>query len=919
MSGYKFSRLVLFGGVFAALFAFLPNQGSLAADASPWLSDDPSLDKIKDLATGELPPYSINGNRDCQTQKVITRPGRLLPTPQTEQSHQSCVVDTGYGAYSQSGYLQRQGTTIAGPVNKFTGGTASIIPIPHSNTLLQIGGVNAYNAYLNFTGNAADALGSAQAGDGQVTHKINVPPTVSLKDVSGQLLPTRTDTLSFSANGLWMVVDVPFIGTIRVNTETFAVLPFGDSLNYNIGLDPGLQTAITSDGRYAAVASRSFTIFRLYDLSTCAPVPAHITGKVACSSVDLWPFMLQQVPGFTGVGRLRFRSDYTLEFYTTYTVGGVNKTAQHVLTAAGQAASGYGYLALGDSYTSGEGAYEYKALTDTDNNKCHLSQRSYPYLLGHDLGLNQYESVACSGAIIDDIISESRDYEGQVRDGIQRKDRNADPILDNFNPGYLAQREFVSEHKPNIITVSAVGNDIGFASKLFRCMEPDTCYSTYEDRLEVVREVNAQFYKLTNMYTQLQSNNPRAKIYAIGYPQVAKPGGNCALNVHLNQQELEFTEGLINHLNNVIKSAAEKVGVQYVDIEDSLFGSRLCETDSWNVAVNGATLGNDKFINFGPLKGPIGNESFHPNALGHRQIAQKIAQQTSGFTQPMPTPNPNASLPSEDGLAILNASKSGRALKTINFDGDTSNNVVYRQQPWAIYVDAEKLALKVLSPFKVLLHSDPIDLGTYSTDAVGNLSIQTTIPDTAPTGFHALHLQGQNAAGEEVDIYKMIFVAANEEDLDGDGLPNATDPCFAVEPSGTDSDQDGTDDACDGFIDQPPLDIGSSFEKTQITYSDPEGSFAGVSVNTASQSSGQTQTQSAVSVSQIQPAETIESPTAQPQVAAAQSEQAAHEDSSIDNLPTSPNKASMSWLFVVATILPAVAILVYIFIHNTRN
>lgn len=917
MSGTKFGRIVLLVGILVSFVALVP-QNTQAVDSPSWLENSPSLEKIKDLATGELPPYSINGNRDCQMRKVITRPGRLLPTPQTEQSHQSCVVDAGYGAYSQSGFLQRQGTALSGSLLKNTGGSANLIPIPFSSTGLQVTGTNYNGVYLGFTPNLSTHINTNVLIDGQVTHQVTLPAAKILKDLSGQSLVTRYESMSFSGNGQWMVVDVPFIGAIRVNTETYEVLPFGNVLNYNIGITPNLQTAITSDGRYAVVASKSFTVFRLYDLSTCGPVPLHLTTKVACSSVNLWPFMQQQIAGFNGVARLRFRGNHSLELYASYKESGTEKTSQYMLSAAGAGSYVFDYLALGDSYTSGEGAYEYKALTDTDQNKCHLSLKSYPYVLGYDLGLNQYESVACSGATINDLADTTDEYSRERAQAIGKEAKSFDSeILDGFLPGYRAQSMFVTEYKPGIVTVSAVGNDIGFSKKVLRCIEPDTCFKSYEDRVELVREINAQFPKLTSMYTNLKSLNPVGRVYAIGYPQVAAPAGNCAVNVRLNEREIEFTNQLVAYLNDVIEAAADYAGVRYVDIENALFGYRMCETDSWNVAVHGATAGNDKpkFLN-----GPIGNESFHPTAFGQWLIAQKILDETSDFTTQMPEPDLDAAPPAENSLEILGAQKTGRDINAINFDEDASNNVVYRQQPWGIYVDSTKIALKALSPFKAVLHSDPLELGTFYTDAQGNLSILTTVPATVPTGHHTLHLLGQNAAGEPVDIYKVVYVGANPEDLDGDGVPNDTDSCTGIEPAGADTDQDAVDDACDGFIDKPPLVMGSSSEKTQVTYSDPEGSFIGlVGINAADStiSSGGGQ-QSSIYASQIQPAGSPEPTTSQPQVAG-ETIQTQVDSSESKTADFNEKRKREAWIIVLVLSLLSGTFVVYKFVHKEEK
>ena len=763
---------------------------------SPWLSPTlPSLDKVNDLDSTE--PYTPNntGNQNCQQREVITRPARLLPIPQTKQSHTSCVVDTSYGAFSTSSYLQRQGSTVAGKVLNAIGGSTIMMPIPFSSTGLTLGGSLPYGYYMFFWDNLDTTLSSSAIYDGTVTHKLPAVSPVGLRDKSGNLLAAEHSSMSFSANGDWMVVDMPFIGAARINTKTREVLPFGTAINYAIGLGPTFRTAISPDGRYAFVASANFGILRLYDLSTCGPVPNTITTKVACSSKDLLPLFMQKLPTFNNISAVRFRGDYTLDVFVGYKVSNITKLALYTLTADGQQSVGYQYLALGDSFASGEGAYQYKAMTDVAENKCHLSQRSYPYLISSALGFGQYESVACSGAKTEDFLRNDKDYEGQVKDGRKLPERDLEKILVGFLPGYVRQQEFIGRYQPNIITLSAVGNDIGFADKIIRCIDTDTCYSSYEDRLEIVNEVNAQFYRLVDLYTQLKTaGDPRAKIYVIGYPQITYPDGNCAANVHLNHDELIFANQLVSYLNSVVKIAAANAGVAYIDVEDALTGHRLCETSSWDVAVNGLTAGND-IVNLPFVHGPIGNESFHPNALGQELLKAKILQQTRNFTLAMPAPNPALTIndPSTD-LDFLQIPKSNRVVRIIQNKTGTNGGVMKIGETWVTQYSGLAPLIKARSTVHGWLNSEPVDLGTFTTDSSGSLTVQVTLPESVPPGFHTLHLYGKNTNDEDIDLYETVYVSSNTGQT-----------CMVVATSKQDTDKDNIDDACDPLIDQPPL------------------------------------------------------------------------------------------------------------------
>ena len=66
-----------------------------------------------------------------------------------------------------------------------------------------------------------------------------------------------------------------------------------------------------------------------------------------------------------------------------------------------------GYLALGDSYSAGEGLPKFKSGTDTKTDTCHRSSKAYPQLV-NNLGLPDttwFTHKACSGAIVDSFVT----------------------------------------------------------------------------------------------------------------------------------------------------------------------------------------------------------------------------------------------------------------------------------------------------------------------------------------------------------------------------------------------------------------------------------------------------------------------------------------------------------------------------------
>lgn len=466
-------------------------------------------------------------------------------------------------------------------------------------------------------------------------------------------------------------------------------------------------------------------------------------------------------------------------------------------------------LGMGDSYISGEGAVTdilspvgYRTNKSTDlfwfdtnsaHNGCHTSLLSYPYTLGAKyFARSDYESVACSGATTEDIFTQT-EYIGQAETSTIDLEAEKLNILTGFAPGYINQAEYVNKYQPENTLLSIGGNDIGFSDMVTLCVltisEP--CFSTKTERIELVKHINSLHDKLVNTYTKIFDFSPQTKLYVVGYPQVAKDGGNCGLNVHLDADEVKFSNQLIHYLNMVISRAAVSAGAKYVNIEDAFVGHRLCEADPENIAVHGLTRGKNKLI---------ATESFHPNVLGHKLIAAKVAARTSNFT---------TSMPSATGWSALGYSDTHELVRDLPDD-----NLIERIRQYAaggltglttdklakIYYDAKLFGIGAGATFEAVIHSTPVTVQSGEADADGNIQTEFTLPDSVPPGVHTLHIYTKNSFGEDTDIQKIIYVSKSEGDVNGDGVPNASNECIVVPMSGIDADEDGIDDACDGDI-----------------------------------------------------------------------------------------------------------------------
>jgi lysophospholipase L1-like esterase len=758
---------------------------------SPWLKTGaPTIQKMNDLADNAIPSSS---NFDCDN--ITARYAG------TGIMHNECVVSTPLGLASGNG-VTFAGTSQSVPIvppAPFTG----LNPIPEQEMSYTYTSGPVMGLYMGIYRTIRDKMKPDPDNvNGAQKYLLTKGPDFMLSDASGRAVPVNGAAQAFSPNGSWMVVDLPNYGFVRINLATFDMQPFAVSMN-----TPGdyssykAQITITNDGNFVAVQPRSLPELDVYDLRTCTStaLPVSSTSSTGCKSRNYWSDLTSGIPNYKAIYAPRFTNDSQLSFTAMHDYdGGLFKVSQYTLTAPGENPTGIEYLGMGDSYASGQGAFDYLEDTDTANNSCHLSSRSYPMMLSAAL-FNSGHSVACSGAVMRDVTDTNSNYKGQVKDGIKKIDRgNIPQILNNFSPGYIAQIEFVQKYNPQAITVSIGGNDILFADIVKQCISMKTCYSTYEDQQELANRITGIGQNLQDTYKAL--SGPGRRIYVIGYPQIVATNGSCADNVRLNAQEIQMFNDLTAMLNQTIRNAAAAAGVQYVDVADALLGHRLCETKSSNVAVNGVTSGGD--LGLGPLKF-IGAETYHPNALGHQLLMQAILSRTNNLRNPNPaTTTSTTTAPSS--FPYGTAPKTGRAINSLVGDAGLAPDTLVQGSSTPLTVDPSIAILHSSAPYVAKLDDGP-PIGTAITNALGQLSGSVTLPPATACGYHVLHLYGPNILNQSTDIYKLIFVQSTSSDCDGNGMPDNTQPCGLLAPTGNDVDMDGIDDGCDPVIGDIPV------------------------------------------------------------------------------------------------------------------
>ena len=772
-----------------------------AQDGQPnWLNTE----TITVTKTAELPvntePFSMGAN--------CTPTDFQIGYKNDGQTLHGCAITLPFGTVANGFVLKGSNGTLTHRISS----NGFFLPYSAHGLVTYVNDTNSYGDFIRIGNTAANPGPIFSKDQNGGYYAYNLTPEKYLLDDYKQPIRFGALTIAYSPNGEWMVVKVLNGPVMLYDTKTYTPKTVAWLRGYHgFGYERGGDSmSVSNDGRYIAVTSNLAQpdtkplqpLLQVYDTTTCQNQWDYLYKPIApkeCQSREIWNgalgtqktgSVLAAAPGLEYPRHLRFLEDGSLSFDSVYErTSATNFKVGHYVIPAG------GYvprvpiklLALGDSYISGEGAFSYVTGTDTDNNKCHNSTASYPYLLGAQYADGGYHSVACSGAVTEDINPQEPDvYRGQVKDRIFWNKRNRDLITNNYLPGYAGQVLFLPIFNPNTILLSIGGNDIGFKDIITRCvlsMPNDPCFSRQSERAGLLKNMYSQHSRLTEVYSKIMSQNPKdTKLYVVGYPQVINPTGSCGINVHFDDQERQFAVQLIDKYNAVIKNAAESVGAFYVNNQNALTGHRLC--DVTNDGVNGLTNGDDKGI--GLQIGStsygigIGNESYHPTAGGHRLLAASIDAQTEHLTKRPAAATGRGPLQfSEQDEFITSGQPDSEAARRITFQNLTNQVVDAVKDQIHVFIDKQTQG----ALYRLVFHSEEVEVATGIVPDNGIIDLTVTVPKIPP-GVHSLNLYTTDADNNPISISQNIFITASSNDYDGDGVPNDNDPMPYVNETG---------------------------------------------------------------------------------------------------------------------------------------
>jgi lysophospholipase L1-like esterase len=237
----------------------------------------------------------------------------------------------------------------------------------------------------------------------------------------------------------------------------------------------------------------------------------------------------------------------------------VSLAATAMLTAVPAAAVTGGYVALGDSYSSGVGS-------GSESGSCLQSPTAYPGLWNAAHHPSSYTMVACSGAKTTDV--------------------NANQLS-------------ALSSSTGLVSITIGGNDVGFSNIMQTCV----LYGTSEcvaavNQAEAIAQSSLPGW-LNTTYNGIRSHAPNAQVVVLDYPVFYQLGVWYCIGLSETSRS-KIDEG-INLVDGIIKTAATNHGFSFADVRSIFVGHQLCSSGTkWLHSLNYTDL----------------TESYHPTAAG---------------------------------------------------------------------------------------------------------------------------------------------------------------------------------------------------------------------------------------------------------------------------------------------------------------
>jgi GDSL-like Lipase/Acylhydrolase family len=302
------------------------------------------------------------------------------------------------------------------------------------------------------------------------------------------------------------------------------------------------------------------------------------------------------------------------------------------------------YVALGDSYSAGEGLTPFNAFTESNTahlgNACHRSSQAFSQLLRFVGPTPAQRFVACSGAVTSDIFNQFT---------ITDKDGNSIVVPPQVPPG---------EHpEVGLVTMTIGGNDVLFSSVVTHCFIRTDCLGTtftpppdnpargiflpppapLEDwAKQAIVKVKE---KMDKLYPALRAAYPNARIVVIGYPYLFPDRDAPYWNLtdcqtilrRFNHDERVAVRGLQDTLNQQLHDSAAAANIEFISPAEGWKDHEPCGTSEKQYTNSIKPFILSSAAGFTPGDGG----TFHPNTAGQKELAQLVTCYLVANTEPL--------------------------------------------------------------------------------------------------------------------------------------------------------------------------------------------------------------------------------------------------------------------------------------------
>ena len=275
------------------------------------------------------------------------------------------------------------------------------------------------------------------------------------------------------------------------------------------------------------------------------------------------------------------------------------------------------YAALGDSYSSGEGACApltvaacgYLQGTATAADECHRSKNAYAVRVKATLPRAwQLAFAACSGATTADVLSASL----------------------NSEPAQLAvlATQKSAGNNVRLVTLTLGGNDVGFADAVGSCVAAHTFFgSSCGGKVHWAITTATLRSRLAAVYAAVHGLAPHARVFVLGYPRLFSPTPSATAPcpvAAVDSRALSKAEDVLNASIATAVAHANKVAgkkfATFVDDGAVFKGHELCAGPAATSYLNGLVL----------TSGAARAESLHPNRVGQGVLAKHLEKVLKG-------------------------------------------------------------------------------------------------------------------------------------------------------------------------------------------------------------------------------------------------------------------------------------------------